>query len=129
MFGNNPGGRESGFSSLERLAFFGAGIGFGGLVFCAILSFYLFPRRPALPDPALGYTHLFNIKSHTFYGTWFEYFATTYGFFVAWGFGLVCSLFASSRGINLRSAAYNWHVFPAALISMPFYAAIWWVFP
>ena len=129
MLGNNPGGRESGFSSLERLALFGAGIGFGGFVFCAMLSFYLFPRRPPLPEPALGYTHLFSIKSHTFYGTYLEYFAMTYGHWVTWVFGVVCALFASSRGINLRSGTFYRLTFAAALISMPFYVAIWWGFP
>jgi hypothetical protein len=84
---NNPGGRESGSSSLERLALFCTGVGFGGCVLCFMLGFYLFPRRPPLPEPALGYTYLFKINSHTVYGTWFEYFAMTYGFFIAWAFG------------------------------------------
>ena len=126
---NNPGGRENGFSLLERLALFCTGIGFGGFVFCFMLGFYLFPRRPPLPEPALGYTYLFKINSHTVYGSWFEYFAMTYGPFVTWGFGVFFTLFVSSRGINLRSGTYYRRVFAAALISMPFYAAIWWVFP
>jgi hypothetical protein len=129
MLGNNPGGRESGFSLLERLGLFGAGIGAGGCVFSAIMTTYLVSGRPPLPEPALGYTYLFNIKTHSYFGTWFEYFAVTYGYWVALSFGVFCTLFASSRGINLRSGTSYRHVFAAALISMPFYVAIWWVFP
>jgi magnesium-transporting ATPase (P-type) len=104
------------------------GIGVGGCLSCFILSFYLFSRRPTVAEPALGYTYLFWIKSHTFYGTYFEYFAMTYGFFVAFGFGAFWTIAAYSQGISLKSATYNWYVWGTALVSIPIYAVIWWVF-
>lgn len=114
---------------LERLGLFCVGLGLGGFLFCAILNWYLFPRRPALPEPALGYTHLFEIKRHIRYGTFFEYLAITYGPWVTWCFGAVSSMFTYALGIQTKSWTYGRLIFGAAIVSIPLYLAIWWSLP
>jgi hypothetical protein len=112
----------------ERLVLFCVGLGIGGFLFCAILSWYLFPRRPVLPEPALGYTHFFEIKHHGHYGTHFEYLAVTYGALVTWGFAALSGMFIYVLGINNKSRTYRRQILAAAVISMPIYVAIWWAF-
>jgi hypothetical protein len=47
----------------EQLVLVVVGAGMSGFVFCGILHGYLSsPKRPVFPEPALGYTHLFEVK-------------------------------------------------------------------
>ena len=113
----------------ERLALFGMGVSFGGFVFSGIMHGNLSsPNRPVFPDPALGYTHLFNAKYGNVYGTYFEYLVVTYGVWATWGLGAVSGLFGYSLDIQHKSRTYPRQILAAAAISMVLYYAIWRVF-
>ena len=105
------------------------GLGLGGFLFCAVLSGYLFHRRPVFSELVLGYTHFFEIKDHVRYGTHFEYLAITYGVWVTWSFAAVSSMFTYVLGIQIKSPTYRRQILAAAFISMPLYVLIWWSLP
>ena len=113
----------------ERLALFCVGGGLSGFFFCAILSWYLFSGRPVLPEPTLGYTFFFTIKSHDRYGTYFEYLTVTYGFWVTWGFGLVSGMLAHGLGTFKEPRTYRRQILAAGIVSMLVFFSIWWVCP
>src|ERR1700738_5498653 len=80
----------------ERLVLFVIGAGIGGFFFCGTLGTILSPpKRPVVPEPALGFTHAFRAKHGDVYGTLFEYLAVTYGVWIMWGVGAVASSFIS----------------------------------
>jgi hypothetical protein len=108
----------------ELLLLFVAGAGFGGFIFGGILHTLLSPpERPVFPEPALGYTHLFKAKYGSVYGTYFEYLAVTYGFWMMWIVGVVTSLFLK---IKLKARiSLRWQVYAAIAISIALYYAIW----
>jgi hypothetical protein len=108
----------------ELLLLFVAGAGFGGFLFGGILQTILSPpRRPVFPEPALGFTHLFNAKYGSVYGTYFEYLAVTYGFWMMWIVGVVSSVF---RKIKLKPrTSPGWQGLAAIAVSMALYYAIW----
>jgi hypothetical protein len=112
----------------ERLVLFCIGAGLGGLIFCAIQSGYLSLKRPSVPELALGYTYVFNIKFRDHYGTYFEYFAVTYGFWLIFGLMIVGGIFAHVLKFEQKSRAYHWQVLTAAAISIPAYIVLWWAF-
>ena len=113
-------------SCRERCALFVVGAGLGGFAFCFILTGHLFPpKRPVLPDAALGYTYFFKIKSHGVYGTHFEYLAMTYGPLATWLIGLIGCVFTASLEGNSKSRAYPLHIFVGAAVSMALYYAMW----
>jgi hypothetical protein len=114
-------------SWLELLLLFVAGAGFGGFIFGGILHTVLSPpERPVFPEPALGFTHLFNAKYGAVYGTYFEYLAVTYGLWIMWIAGVVGTVLF--RKIEPKSRAYPrypWQAFVATAISVALYYAIW----
>ena len=80
----------------ERLLLFVAGAGAVGFLFGGILHTALSPaKRPVFPEPALGFTHLFNAKYGSVYGTLFEYLTVTHGIWLMWIVGVVSILFFS----------------------------------
>ena len=90
----------------ERLVLFCIGIGMGGFFFCFVLAAELTPSsRPAYPQPELGFTHLVKVKHSrdTVYVTYFEYLASTYGFFATWGFAVISVLCGYPLGISDKS--------------------------
>jgi hypothetical protein len=111
----------------EWLLLFVTGAGFGGFFFGGILHTVLSPpERPVFPEPALGYTHLFKAKYGSVYGTYFEYFAVTYGFWMMWIVGVVSiALFRNIEPKSRTYPRYPWQVFAAIAISMALYYAIW----
>ncbi len=122
----DPGYLRSSWRWYQRLALLVIGAGLGGFAFCFILTGYLSPpKRPVLPDAALGYTYFFKIKSHGVYGTYFEYLAMTYGPLTTWGVTLVGGIFSASLKINRSSRAYPLQIFAGAVISMALYYVIW----
>jgi len=110
----------------ERLILFGVGAGISGFIFSGILHGNLLPlNRPAFPEPAMGYTHLFKTKYGNVYGTYFEYLAVIYGVWVTWGFAAVCGIVCYVLKIQYKSRTYLRQVAGAAVISMVAYWAIW----
>jgi hypothetical protein len=77
---SDSGGSRSGLRWYERLFAIALGACIGSFLFVLLLSNYLSPpRRPVVPEVALGYTHFFKAKFGSVYGTYFEYLAVTYG--------------------------------------------------
>jgi hypothetical protein len=113
----------------ERLALMVEGICIGGFFFCGMLHTNLSPpKRPIVPEPALGYTHLLTARHGTVYGTWFEYLAVTYGVWIMWGLAAIVGLFLfklKNRDKSRTYPRYPWQILAATAISMPLYYAIW----
>ena len=110
----------------ERLVLFCIGAGFGGFIFCGILSANLVaPIRPTVPDAALGFTHLFKAKYGNVYGTYLESLIVTYGMWVAFGIGAVGAMFGHALGIQNKSPTYFRQIIAAAAISVVLSLAIW----
>jgi hypothetical protein len=108
----------------ESLLLFAAGASLGGGFFCVGLLSTLSPsNRPVLPEPALGFTHLFRTKRGDVYGTLFEYLAVTFGAPTLWIAAILISVFL---GIVLKARiSRRWQVFAGAAISMALCYAIW----
>jgi len=90
----------------ERLVLFCIGVALGGYVFCFVLAVELNPSsRPAFPQPELGFTHLVKVKHSrdTVYVTYFEYLASTYGYWATLGFGFISALCGYLLGISNKS--------------------------
>jgi hypothetical protein len=117
---------RTGFSWDELLLLFAIGAGLGGFVFCGILHSILSPpARPVVPDPALGYIHIFQVKHGVVYGTYLEYLAVTYGVFAMWGAGAFCALCLKAKLGSRPYPRHPWQVFTALAISIVLYYAIW----
>jgi hypothetical protein len=111
------------------LMLFFVGACMGGFFFCGFLHTDLSaPTRPVVPEPALGYTHVFKARHGYVYGTFFEYLAVTYGVWITWGIGAVGYLIFLKLKTGENSRPYSrhpWQIFAAAAVSMVLYYAIW----
>jgi hypothetical protein len=113
----------------ERLVLWGVGAGVSGFVFSGILQQYLSPpKRPVIPDVALGYTYLLEAKYGNAYGTYFEYLAVTYGVWAMWGLCAASCLVGYLVGVRRKSLTYIRQIYASAVISMGLYYAVWRVF-
>jgi hypothetical protein len=112
----------------ERLVLCCVGIGLGGCLFCAILAGELTPSsRPTFPQPELGYTHLIKVAHSgvNVYVTSFEYLASTYGFFAAWGLGFVSGIIGLPLGLGEKSRNHLGQILVACAASFAFIYLIW----
>ena len=115
--------RDANWGWSEHLVLWIAGVGAAGFFFCGGLHTNLSPpNRPVLPEPALGYTHLFTTRHGNVYGTLFEYLAVTWGIWAMWGLAAVVTLIFFKLK-NSGSPRNPWQVWAAAAISMPLYCA------
>jgi hypothetical protein len=125
---SDSGGLRPGLRWYERLFAIVLGACIGGFLFVVLLSNYLSPpRRPVVPEVALGCTHFFTAKFGTVYGTYFEYLAITYGVWVTWGGGALigaCVAMLKIR-INEQARAYPLFLGAGAAASMVLCYAIW----
>jgi hypothetical protein len=98
-----------------------AGFFFSGILYTDLSA----PARPAIPQPALGFTHLFAAKHGDVYGTYFEYLVVTYGIWASCGVGLVGGLFGIALNLESRSRTYGRTILLGAAISLALYFAVW----
>jgi hypothetical protein len=116
---------ETSLSWDEQLVLFAAGICGGGFIFCGGLHSWLSPPyRPALPEPALGFTYLFKSKYGNVYGTFLEYWAVTYGVWAMWGIGFLGLVYFVLKD-RWPPPGPRWQVLAGIVTSMPLYYAIW----
>ena len=113
----------------ERFVLLIVGTSFGSFIFFGSLGSFLLPsKRPFVPDVARGYTHLIQAKYGSVYGTYFEYWAVTYGPWIAWGVAVAgCALIFFLK-INPKSRAFPLLIFTAAVIAMGSYYVYWRIF-
>lgn len=97
-------------------------------MFCGTLGTFISPpKRPVVPEPALGFTYFLKAKYGNVYGTFFEYLAVTYGVWIMWGVGAATSPFIFFLKIKQKSRTYPRQIAAAAVISGALCYAIWQV--
>jgi len=112
----------------QRLLVFVAGGCAAGFLFVGCLHRYLSSgRRPVVPDAAFGYTYLIKGKSDNIYGTYFEYLATSYGVWIAWGGFVLSALLCMRLRVNPNEGlvAYPFLFFVGSAVFMALYFALW----
>jgi hypothetical protein len=112
----------------ERLVLYCVGIGMGGFLFCFILAGELTPSsRPTFPRPELGYTYLLKVKHSgvNVYVTFFEYLASTYGFWATLGFAIFSGIWGYPLGLSEKSRNYPGQILVACAASLAFIYLIW----